>query len=104
MSLLLKLTALIEAATGFALIIVPPLVVRPLLGSDLLGTGIPLGRLAGVALLALGMACWLALFETQSCAAREIVGAMVLYNIGAVLVLAGTGLRSQPVVGSHCRS
>jgi hypothetical protein len=29
---------------------------------------------------------------------------MVLYNIGAVLVLAGTGLRSQPVVGSHCRS
>jgi hypothetical protein len=88
MKLLLKLTALIEAATGLGLITVPAVVVRLLLGSELLGAGIPLGRLTGVALLTLGIVCWLASSDTQSCAARGIVTAMTLYNIGAVLILA----------------
>jgi hypothetical protein len=97
MKLLLKLTAVIEAATGLGLIIVPALVVRLLLGSELLGAGIPVGRLAGVALLALGIACWLATSDTQSCAARGIVSAMVLYNIGAVLILTAAGIHSQQI-------
>lgn len=97
MRLLLKLTAVIEAATGLGLIIVPALVVRLLLGNDLLGAGIPLGRLAGAALLALGIACWLASFDTQSCAARGIVSAMTLYNIGAVLILTAAGIQSQQI-------
>ena len=97
MKLLLRLTAFIEAGTGLGLIAVPALVVRLLLGSELLGAGIPLGRLAGVALLALGIACWLASFDTQSCAARGIVSAMALYNLGAVLVLGAAGLQSQAV-------
>jgi hypothetical protein len=97
MKLLLRLTTFIEAATGLGLIALPALVVRLLLGSELLGAGIPLGRLAGVALLALGIACWLASFDTQSCAARGIVSAMALYNLGAVLVLGTAGLRAQAV-------
>lgn len=97
MKLLLKLTALIEAATGLALIAVPAFVIRLLLGSELLGAGIPLGRLTGVALLAIGIACWLASSDTQSCAARGVVSAMVLYNLGAVLILGGAGLKSQTV-------
>jgi len=79
------------------LLAVPSFVVRLLLGAEISGASIPLGRVAGLALLALGVACWLASYDTQSCAARGVVSAMVLYNLGAVLVLGTTGIRSQPV-------
>jgi hypothetical protein len=97
MKRLLTVTAFIEAATGLGLIGVPSMIVRLLLGSELLGAGIPLGRLAGVALLTLGIACWFASFDTGSCAARGVATAIALYNVGAVLVLGATGLQSQPV-------
>ena len=98
MKRLLTLTALIETATGLGLILMPLVVVRLLLGSELLGAGISLGRLTGVALLTLGIVCWLASSDTQSCAARGIVTAMTLYHIGAVLILACAGLQL-PAVG-----
>src|SRR5437867_7441949 len=94
MNRLLKLTATIEAATGLGLIAVPAIVVRLLLGAEISGASIPLGRVAGVALLALGVACWLASYDEQSCAARGLVSAMVLYNIGASLTLALAGIGS----------
>ena len=97
MKLLLKLTALIEAATGLGLVAVPAVVVRLLLGGELLGAGIPLGRVAGVALLALGIACWLASFDPQSCAARGMVSAMAIYNLGVAFILGVAGVQSQPV-------
>ena len=62
----LTLTATIEAATGLALIAVPGIVVRLLLGAEISGASMPLGRVAGAALLALGIACWLARDDTQS--------------------------------------
>src|SRR5512133_3558705 len=90
----LALTAIIEAATGLALIAVPALVVRLLLGAEISGASIPLGRVAGAALLALGLACWLARDDTQSRATRGLVVAMLIYNIAAtaVLIFAGIGL------------
>jgi hypothetical protein len=94
---LLKLAAIIEAATGLALIAVPTVVVRLLLGAEISGASIPLGRVAGVALLALGVACWLAHYDARSCAARGLVSAMVLYNLGTVVILGAAGIRSQPV-------
>ena len=97
MSRLLKLTALIEVATGLGLIVMPAAVVRLLLGAEISGASIPLGRVAGVALLALGVACWLAQHDAQSCAARGLVSAMVLYNLGAVVILGAAGLQSQSV-------
>jgi hypothetical protein len=97
MSRLLKLTALIEAVTGLGLLAVPAIVVRLLLGAEISGASIPLGRVAGVALLALGVACWLAHYDAQSCAARGLVSAMVLYNLGAVVILGTAGIRLQPV-------
>src|SRR6266436_4359317 len=93
----LTLTAIIEAATGLGLIAVPAIVVRLLLGSELIGASIPLGRVAGVALFALGVACWLAQYDAQSCAARGLVSAMVLYNIGAAVILGVAGIHSRPV-------
>jgi hypothetical protein len=92
----LTLTAIIEAATGLGLIAVPAIIVRLLLGGELIGAGIPLGRVAGVALLALGIACWFASYEVQNRAARGLASAMVLYNLGVVIILGASGLQSQP--------
>jgi hypothetical protein len=47
-----------EASTGLALLIVPALVGRLLLGEELTGIAIPVARVAGIALVGLGMACW----------------------------------------------
>jgi len=57
MNTLLTLAAVAEAATGLALLVVPALVVRLLLGAELTGVSIPVARVAGIALIALGIAC-----------------------------------------------
>ncbi len=88
----LTLTGIIEAATGLALIAVPAIVVRLLLGTEISGASIPLGRVAGAALLALGVACWLARDDPQSRAARGLVVAMLMYNLVATAVLAFAGI------------
>src|SRR5437870_12139300 len=96
MSRLLKLTAIIEPATGLGLMAVPSVVVRLLLGSPLdTSAAVMLARVAGAALLALGVACWLARDDTQSRAARGLVVAMLIYNIAAtaLLAFASIGLR-----------
>jgi hypothetical protein len=97
MNRLLKLTAILEAATGLGLIAVPAVVVRLLLGAEISGVSIPIGRVTGVALLALGVACWFASCDVQSRAARGLVSAMLLYNLGVALVLGAAGLQSTPV-------
>ncbi|MGH8619045.1 MAG: hypothetical protein ACREUW_15240 [Burkholderiales bacterium] len=47
-----------EIATGLAMLVVPSLVGRLLLGAELIGIAIPVARVAGIALIALGIACW----------------------------------------------
>ena len=97
----LTLTAIIEAATGFGLIVIPSVVVRLLLGSPLdTPAAVTLGRIAGAALLALGVACWLARDDAQSRATRGLVVAMLMYNLvaTAVLAFAGIGLGLHGVV------
>ena len=54
----LKFAAVAEAATGLALLIDPALVGRLLLGEELTVIAIPVARVAGIALIALGIACW----------------------------------------------
>src|SRR6266478_3737556 len=93
MNRLLKLTAIIEADAGLALMVVPAVVVRLLLGSRLdTSAAVTLGRVAGAALCALGLACWLARDDGQSRAARGLVAAMLLYNVATVAVLAFAGI------------
>ncbi len=58
MKKLLAFLAGAEAATGLALMIIPSLAGRLLLGAKLSGVAIPLARVAGIALIALGVACW----------------------------------------------
>jgi len=96
MRTLLVVTAVIEAATGVVLLVSPSSVVAILLGASLdTPGGLVVARIAGAALLSLGVACWLARDAAQSRATKGLVAAMLLYNAAAVAVLAyaGTGLR-----------
>lgn len=54
----LVLAAIGEAATGLALLVAPSLVGQLLLGEPLAGVAIPVARVAGIALIALAIACW----------------------------------------------
>ena len=106
---LFSVMGVLEAATGLLLLVAPSIVVELLLGAT---PGTPAGatvsRVAGVALLALGAACWCAREDAASRAAKGLVAAMLLYNVGvaAVLVLAWTnlglsGIALWPVVLAH---
>jgi hypothetical protein len=50
--------AVAEALTGLALLLVPARVGQLLLGEQLTGGAIPVARVAGIALVGLGFACW----------------------------------------------
>jgi hypothetical protein len=77
----LVFAALAEAATGLALLVVPSLVVRLLLGEDLTGVAIPVARVTGIALIALGVTCW---------PGPPRVG-MLIYGVAVALYLAYLG-------------
>ena len=86
---LLVVTAVLEGATGLALLTLPSRLVTLLLGSSLDAPApLTLARVAGVALVALAVTCWLARHDGQSHAAKGLVGAMVLYHGGVAIVLA----------------
>jgi quinol-cytochrome oxidoreductase complex cytochrome b subunit len=90
---LLIVTAWLEAATGVALMVSPGPLVLMLVGATLDQTGgLIVARVAGAALLALGLGCWLARNDVRSQAARGVIAAMLLYNVAAVAVLAYAGL------------
>ena len=93
---LLVVTALLETITGVALIVSPALPVSQLIGAAPdTAVALVLARIAGAALLTLGIACWLARDDVRSGAARGLVAAMLFYDAAAaaVLVYAGLGLR-----------
>jgi hypothetical protein len=106
---LLSVTGALEAATGLVLLVAPSVLVELLLGAAP-GTpvGVTISRVAGVTLLALGVACWLAREDAAGRAAKGLVAAMLLYNVAvvAILVLAWTslalfGIAFWPVVLAH---
>ena len=82
MKKLLILAAVAEAATGLALLVVPALVGRLLLGAELTGVSIPVARVAGIALIALSIACLPGL---------ALLG-MLIYGAAVMLYLAYLGI------------
>ena len=80
---LVSLSAAIEAATGVALIAVPDFVARVLLGAELSASGVAVARVAGFALLSLGLACW----PTADGTALSAIRALFAYNLLAALYL-----------------
>ena len=85
MKKLLTLAAVAEATTGLALLVVPALVGRLLLGAELTGVSIPVARVAGIALIALGIACLPGL---------ALLG-MLTYSALATAYLAYVGIRGE---------
>jgi hypothetical protein len=91
-------TAMIEVGAGVALLCLPSAAAVLLLGKPLEApAALTVARIGGAGLLTLGVACWLARSDTQSLAARGLVSAMVIYNVGVALVLGDAGIRSKPV-------
>jgi hypothetical protein len=82
MNKVLTSAALAETATGLALVIAPSLVVRLLLGAELNGVAVPLARVAGMALIGLGVACW---------PGPPVIG-MLTYSVAITLYLAYAGI------------
>jgi hypothetical protein len=81
MKRVLIFAAVAEVAIGMALLIVPSLVGQLLLGDALVGIAIPVARVAGIALIALGIACW---------PGPPLIG-MLIYSAAVTLYLAYLG-------------
>jgi hypothetical protein len=93
----LTFAAVAEAATGLALLIAPSLVVRLLLGEQLTSAAIPVARVAGIAVIALAIACW----------PGPPLAGMLTYSASITLYLAylgfagPTGILLWPAVAIH---
>jgi hypothetical protein len=93
MKTLFIVVAALELSTGVALTVTPSLVVSFLLGAVLdVPAALTVARVAGAALIALGVACWLARKDDQSQAATGLLAAMFLYNAAVAGLLAYAGL------------
>jgi len=99
MKKLLAVAAVAEAATGVALIVVPSLVVRLLLGAELTGVSIPVTRVTGIALLALGVCCWPG--STALCGMLTYGALVTVYLAYLGLVGGFTGILLWPAVVVH---
>jgi hypothetical protein len=101
MKALFTIAAISEFLVGLALVALPRLVIGLLLGVEPHGDGMMIGRVAGVALLCLGIACWWARADPGSPARAGTINAIILYNAGAgvlLLVFAATGAAAGFVV------
>ena len=82
MNKVLPFAAIAEAATGLALLVLPSVIGQLLLGAELTGLTISLGRVTGIALIGLAVACL---------PGRALVG-MLTYSTLVTLYLGYLGL------------
>jgi hypothetical protein len=88
----LGIAAAVEAVTGLFLLVLPHLLARLLLGTEVTGVSIVIGRVAGIALLSLGIGCWIGRREAGG---GWALTAMLLYNVMVTLYLAFVGLGTE---------
>ncbi len=95
MKILQIASALIELGAGLALLSYPSVAVALLVGARLEEpAALTVARVCGAALLALGIACWLARADAQSRAATGLVAAMLVYDVLVAALLAFAALRN----------
>ena len=82
MKKVLIFAAVVEVATGLVLLIVPSLAGQLLFGQQFTGVMVVIARVTGIALVALGIACW---------PGPPLVG-MLVYGAAVTLYLAYVGL------------
>jgi uncharacterized membrane protein HdeD (DUF308 family) len=96
--------ALVEVGAGVVLLADPTLVIDRLLWAALAGGAASVARVAGLALLALGLVCW----PSGSRGSFAVFLGLLVYNAGVALYLAYLNLREQiggsllwPAVAAH---
>jgi hypothetical protein len=102
---LLAAAALIETATGIGLLAFPNTVGQLLLNNGLSGAGLAAGRVAGIALLALGVGSWIGRHQQGR---SSPLAAMLTYNVLAAIHLGYLGVSGDlvgkllwPAVATH---
>ena len=98
MKWVLILAAAAEAATGVALLVLPSRVGRLLLGEELAGVAVAVARVAGIALIALGIACWPG---TPRIGMMSYSGAVTLYLAYLGFTGGSSGVLLWPAVVLH---
>ncbi len=92
LKLLFGVTALLEVVTGLSLLILPAVPLVLLLGS---GEAAPetllVGRVAGAALLGIGVASWQARADRRTPAQLGLLTGILLYDVAAAVLLAYAG-------------
>jgi len=106
---LLVATAIAELATGAALLVVPSFVAQMLLGEALGSAASALvGRVAGAALIAIGLICWRESADNRAGSSTGLLAGLLVYNgVVALLLVHGAaftgihGVLLWPVVVLH---
>ena len=102
-------SALIEAAAGLPMVLLPALALWVLLGvREPSREALIASRIGGAAVLAITVACWIGRDDRGSSSQHGLLWALLLYNVGAFTVLAISGAMLQmagialwPAVGLH---
>jgi hypothetical protein len=87
MNVLLVIASLGEAAAGVIVLAYPPIVARVLFAAEIGGAGVMMSRIAGIALIGLGVACW------PRGGTRQTSYGMLTYStlVMLYLIVVGTG-------------
>jgi hypothetical protein len=101
MKKLLVFGAVIEALTGLSLLVYPPVVIRLLFGSEIAGVGILISRIGGVALIALGVACWRHRNTLRQFFGLLTYNAPVAFYLGYLGLSGAAGILLWPAVALH---
>jgi hypothetical protein len=108
-NLFLVVVAAVEAATGLGLLLLPSVAFALLLGLDSAAVeAIFVGRIAGTALLAIGVASWMARKDALNPSLFGLLAGILVYNtaVSILLVYAAaalkmTGVMLWPTVAFH---
>ena len=102
---ILAIAAIAEAATGLIVLAIPSIALRALFGIEIDGAAIIMSRIAGVALIGLGVACWPGRAPrvraplagaNQGDNIQQLYG-MLTYSVLVTLYLIRIGIRGAPV-------
>ena len=94
----LVVAAIIEIATGLALVAVPSRVSELRLDEPIVGAGVQVARVAGVALISLGIACW----PSTPLVGMLAYGALItLYLLSVAITGVSAGILLWPAIVLH---
>jgi hypothetical protein len=101
MKKVLALAAIGEGATGLMLIVYPPIVVRLMCGAEIVGSGVIVGRIFGISLVAISVACWPAEGRAQPLYGMLTYTALVTLYLIALGISGDVGILLWPAVAVH---